>query len=98
MTWLYGFRTGLLIEDSVVMEGHDSDWMWSLTVCWDLCKREVLHFGQLNARENYTVNGKILHVQGDLWVQVQSSLKVATQVDTMVKEKFMGRCIEYKGH
>ncbi|PLS49478.1 hypothetical protein CYV29_15670, partial [Carnobacterium maltaromaticum] len=67
-------------------------------------KCEVMHFGRSNSRVNYTVNGKVLgkiDVQRDLGVQVHCSLKVATQVNRVVKKaygmlSFIGRGIEYK--
>eukprot|EP00061_Rhincodon_typus_P008102 g30429.t1 len=69
------------------------------------CKYEVLHFGRSNVKEKYTVNDRTLNTieaQKDLGVQVHSSLKVATQVEKVVKKAydmlaFIGQGIEYKG-
>eukprot|EP00061_Rhincodon_typus_P016325 g44485.t1 len=65
---------------------------------------EVLHFGRSNIEEKYTVNSstlKSIDVQRDFGAQAHSSLKVAMQVDRVVKEAysmltFIGRGTEYK--
>ena len=52
---------------------------------------EVLHFGRPNVKGEYTVNGRTLNsidVQRDLGAQVHKSLKVATQIDRMVKKAY----------
>eukprot|EP00061_Rhincodon_typus_P015670 g43473.t1 len=54
-------------------------------------KCEVLHFGRSNVKEKYTVNGRTLNsinAQKDLGVHVHSSLKVAMQVDRVVKKAY----------
>ena len=67
-------------------------------------KCEVVHFGRSNACRNYTVNARTLKSidrQRDLSVHVHRSLKVAMQVDKIVKKAysmlaFIGQDIEYK--
>jgi len=52
-------------------------------------KCEVMRFGRSTAERKYTVNGRALRnisIQRDLGVQIHSSLKVATQVDKVVKK------------
>eukprot|EP00061_Rhincodon_typus_P013072 g39217.t1 len=57
-----------------------------------------------NRGAKYTVNGRtyrIINIQRDLGIQVHSSLKVATQMDKVVKKAygmlaFIGRDVEYK--
>ena len=52
-------------------------------------KCEIMHFGRSNACRNCTVNGRILRSinrQRDLGVHVHRSLKVAMQVDKVVKK------------
>jgi len=51
-------------------------------------KCKVMHFGRSNACRNFTINGKTLgsvERQRYLGVPVHRSLKVATQVDKVVK-------------
>lgn len=51
----------------------------------------MLHFGRLNVRGKYTTNGMTLNnidVQRDLGVQVQSILKMAAQVDKVLKKAY----------
>ena len=63
-----------------------------------------MHFGRSNTDRKYTVNGRTLKSidrQRDLGVQVHRSLKVATQVEKVVKKAygmlaFIGRGIEFK--
>ena len=67
-------------------------------------KCEVMHFGRSNTDRKYTVNGRTLKSidrQRDLGVQVYRSLKVAMQVEKVVKKAysvfaFIGRGIEFK--
>lgn len=50
-------------------------------------KCEVLHFGRLNARGKYTVNGGTLrqiYIQLNLGVQFHGSLKMTTWLDRVV--------------
>eukprot|EP00061_Rhincodon_typus_P002509 g17743.t1 len=52
---------------------------------------DVLPFRRSNVKERDTVNGRTLNsrdVQKDLGAQVRSSLKVATQVDRVVKNEY----------
>ena len=52
-------------------------------------KREVLHLGRSNAKKQFTVMSKILssiYEQRHVEFQTHSSLKVATQVDRVVKK------------
>ena len=63
-------------------------------------KCEVMHFGRSNTDRKYTVN-KSIDRQRDLGVQVHRSLKVATQVEKVVKKAydmlaFIGRGTEFK--
>ena len=63
-----------------------------------------MHFGRSNTDRKYTVNGRTLKSidrQRDLGVQVHRSLKVAMQVEKVVKKAygmlaFIGRGIEFK--
>ena len=63
-----------------------------------------MHFGRSNAGEKYTVNGRTLKSidrQRDLGVQVHRSLKVAIQMEKVVKKAygmlaFIGRGTEFK--
>ena len=58
---------------------------------FNLDKCEVMHFGRLNQCRTYSVNGRALGrvtEQRDLGVQVDSSLKVESQVDRVVKKAF----------
>ena len=66
-------------------------------------KCEVMHFGRSNTDRKYTVNGRTLRSidrQRDLGVHVHRSLKVAMQVEKVVKAygmfAFIGRGIELK--
>jgi len=67
-------------------------------------KCEGMHFGRSNDCRNYTVNGRLLRsteTQRDLGVHVHRSLKVATQVEKVVKKAycmlaFIGKSIEFK--
>ena len=64
----------------------------------------TFHFGRSNTDRKYTVNGRTLKnidSQRDLGVQVHSSLKVAMQVEKVVKKAygmlaFIGRGSEFK--
>ena len=77
---------------------------WQMEFNVDKC--EVIHFGKNNRNMEYTANGKILgsvDEQMDLGVHVHRSLKVATQVDRVVKKAygvlaFIGRGIEFRSH
>ena len=65
---------------------------------------EVMHFGRSNTNRKYTVNSRTLKSiarQRDLGVQVHRSLKVAMQVEKVVKKAycmlaFIARGIEFK--
>eukprot|EP00061_Rhincodon_typus_P005133 g24278.t1 len=60
---------------------------WQMEFNRDKC--EVMHFGKSSTGGNYTVNGRTLRsieMQKDLGVQVHRSLKVAVQVDKVVKK------------
>jgi len=60
---------------------------WLMEFNPDKC--EVMHFGRSNAGRIYTVNGRTLKSidrQTDLGVQVQRTLKVAMQVEKVVKK------------
>jgi len=67
-------------------------------------KCEVIHFGRSNAGGKYAVNGRTLKSidrQRDLGVQVHRSLKVATQMEKVVKKAYgmfalIGRGTEFK--
>ena len=67
-------------------------------------KCEVMHFGRCKLDRKYTVNSRTLKSidrQRDLGVQVHRSLKVAMQVEKVVKKAygvlaFIGRGIEFK--
>ena len=67
-------------------------------------KCEVMHFGRSNTDRKYTVNGRTLKSidrQRDLGVQIHRSLKVAMQVEKVVKKAygmlaFIGWGIEFK--
>ena len=67
-------------------------------------KCEVVYFGRTNSKAEYNVNGRILgsvEEQKDLGVHVPRSLKVASQVDRVVKKAygvlgFISRRIEFK--
>eukprot|EP00061_Rhincodon_typus_P007668 g29601.t1 len=67
-------------------------------------KCEVLYFQRVNVKEKYTDNGRTLNstgVQRDLGIEVHSFLKVATEIDRVVKKAygmlvFIGRGSEYK--
>lgn len=53
-------------------------------------KCEMMHFGESANGRTYTVNGRTpdnVDEQGNLWVEVYSSLNVAT-VDRMVKKAY----------
>eukprot|EP00061_Rhincodon_typus_P005695 g25524.t1 len=79
-------------------------WAEECQVEFNLAKCEVIHFERSSTVGNYTVNGRTLRsidLQRDLGVQVHRSLKVAAQVDKVVKRAygmlaFIGRSIEYK--
>ena len=52
-------------------------------------KCEVMHFGRSNSGGSYKINGRTIRsidTQRDLGVQVHRSLKVAAQVEKMVKK------------
>ena len=58
---------------------------------FNLDKYEVMHFGRSNTERKYTVNGRTLKSidgQRDLGVQVHRSLKVAMQVEKVVKKAY----------
>lgn len=55
----------------------------------DTALREVLQFGRWNVRGKYTINS--IDVRRDLGVQVHNSLKVATQIDRVVKKAYAMR-------
>ncbi|XP_059805558.1 uncharacterized protein LOC132380631 [Hypanus sabinus] len=58
---------------------------------FNLEKCEVVHFGRTNSKAEYKVNGRILgsvEEQRDLGVHVHRSLKVASQVDRVVKKVY----------
>jgi len=69
-----------------------------------VCNIYVMHFGRSNTDRKYTVNGRTLQSidrQRDLGVQVHRSLKVAMQVEKVVKKAysmlaFIGRGTEFK--
>eukprot|EP00061_Rhincodon_typus_P007189 g28622.t1 len=75
---------------------------WQVEFSLDKC--EMLHFGKANQGRTYTVNGRALGSaaeQGNLGVQVHSSLKVELWVDRVVKKAFgtlasIGQSIEYR--
>jgi len=75
---------------------------WQMEFNPDKCK--VMHFGRFNVGGKYTVNGRTLKSidrQRDLGVQVHRSLKVATQVEKVVKKTygmlaFISQGIEFK--
>jgi len=75
---------------------------WQTELNPDKC--EVMHFGRSNAGRKYTVNGRTLKSidrQKDLGVQVHRSLKMAAQVNKVVKKAygmlaFISRGIEFK--
>ena len=64
----------------------------------------MMHFGRSNVKGSYTINGRTIRsidTQRDLGVQVHRSLKVAAQVEKVVKKPygmlaFIGQGIEYK--
>ena len=54
-------------------------------------KCEVMQLGRSTAEGKYTVNGRAhrnIIIQRDLSVQIHSSLKVATQVEKVVKKAY----------
>jgi len=68
-------------------------------------KCEVIHFGRANLNAEYRVNGRILgsvEEQREFGVHIHRSLKVATQVDRVVKGygvlAFISRGIAFKSH
>eukprot|EP00061_Rhincodon_typus_P004189 g21957.t1 len=79
-------------------------WAEEWQVEFNLDKCEVFHFVKTNKGITYTVNGRTLGSvveQRDLEVQVHSSLKVASQVDRVVKKvfsmlAFIAQTIEYR--
>ena len=70
---------------------------------FNLDKYEVMHFGRSSTDGKYTVNSRTLkiNIQRDLAAQVNRSVKVAMQVEKVVKKAygilaFIGRGIEFK--
>ena len=62
---------------------------WQMEFNPDKCG--VMHFGRNNGGRSYTINGraiKSIETQRDRGVQFHKSLKVATQVEKMVKKAY----------
>ena len=62
---------------------------WQMEFNPDKCK--VMHFGRSNAGGSCTINGRTIRsidTQRDLGVQVHRSLKVAAQVERVVKKAY----------
>lgn len=60
-------------------------------VVFDPTECGVMHFGRMNVRRMYTVNGKTLNginMQRDLGAQIHSSVKMAAHVDRVVKKTY----------
>ena len=80
------------------------NWVEKWQMEFNLDKYEVMHFGRSNSDGSYKINGRTVRsidTQRDLRVQVHRSLKVAAQVEKVVKKAygmlaFIGRGIEYK--
>ena len=75
---------------------------WQMEFNPDKC--EVMHFGRNNVERSYVIKGRqirSIETQRDLGVQVHKSMKVATQVENVVRKAyrmlaFIGRGIEFK--
>ena len=71
---------------------------------FNLNKCKVMHFGRSNSGGRYKINGKTIRsidTQKDPGIQVHRSLKVAAQLEKVVKKAygmlaFIARGIEYK--
>ena len=75
---------------------------WQMEFSLDKC--EVMHLGRTNQMTEYRINGQLLKSvdeQRDLGIQIHTPLKVAAQVDRVVKKAygmlgFIHRGIEFK--